>query len=575
MTLVEVGPRDVLVDRFEPTQGAELTPLDVYRARQHALTPVERFSDLHDAGSVPLNERYYIDLIPLTKPGPGQQYGFEVDLDACSGCKACVTACHNLNGLDDGESFRSVGSLIGGAFDDGLLDLSGTAARTQTVTTACHHCVDPACLTGCPVDAYEKDPVTGIVAHLDDQCIGCSYCTLTCPYEVPTFNERLGIVRKCDLCTDRLAAGEAPACVQACPTSAIKVALVDIADVVRDEAQYELVPAAPRSSITTPTTRYVSDRPLDPSMVPADHFALKRSHAHTPLAVMLVLTQLSVGAFLGDLVLRWIGSEALADLVRPYDASIALGVGVIAMAASVLHLGRPRQAWRAVIGLRHSWLSREIVVFSAFALLAALDAVLVWSGAARAIVDRTSLVVTAVGLAGVWCSVMIYVSTRKRWWRLGDTGTKFGLTAVVSGGTTVVVVATIAAAGDNGQGAHLLAGVRPLLMLVWLGSLAKMTGEVALFAHLGDRRYTELRRTAMLLTGDLRRVTHARFGLGVLGGLVVPVPLLVMWSSSTPPRAASVALSVAMLLAVVAGELCERWQFFTAVSSPRMPGESA
>ena len=58
----------------------------------------------------------------------------------------------------------------------------------QTVTTACHHCVEPACAEGCPVLAYDKNPITGIVSHLDDQCIGCSYCILKCPYDVPKFN---------------------------------------------------------------------------------------------------------------------------------------------------------------------------------------------------------------------------------------------------------------------------------------------------------------------------------------------------------------------------------------------------
>ena len=68
---------------------------------------------------------------------------------------------------------------------------------------------------GCPVGAYEKDALTGIVRHLDDQCIGCRYCMLTCPYEVPQYSVRKGIVRKCDMCADRLAESEAPACVQA------------------------------------------------------------------------------------------------------------------------------------------------------------------------------------------------------------------------------------------------------------------------------------------------------------------------------------------------------------------------
>src|SRR6266566_3266557 len=87
-------------------------------------------------------------------------------------------------------------------------------------------CLEPACMHGCPVGAYEKDALTGIVRHLDDQCIGCRYCMLTCPYEVPQYCVRKGIVRKCDMCADRLAESEAPACVQACPNEAIAIRIV-------------------------------------------------------------------------------------------------------------------------------------------------------------------------------------------------------------------------------------------------------------------------------------------------------------------------------------------------------------
>ena len=82
-------------------------------------------------------------------------------------------------------------------------------------------------MNGCPVLAYEKDPETGIVRHLDDQCIGCQYCVLKCPYDVPKYSTELGIVRKCDMCHSRLAEGEAPACVQACPTEAIRITIVN------------------------------------------------------------------------------------------------------------------------------------------------------------------------------------------------------------------------------------------------------------------------------------------------------------------------------------------------------------
>ncbi|HEY6723849.1 MAG TPA: 4Fe-4S dicluster domain-containing protein, partial [Polyangiaceae bacterium] len=190
---------------------------------QQTLTAVERFARQHEADDFPKNKKYYEDLIPLARPKPGEQYAFQVDLDACTGCKACVTACHSLNGLDESELWRTTGLLHGGL---------PTAPAQQTVTTSCHHCLEPACMHGCPTQAYDKDPITGIVKHLDDQCFGCQYCTLMCPYDAPKYNAKLGIVRKCDMCSSRLAQGEAPACVQACPNQAISIQVVDQETVV-------------------------------------------------------------------------------------------------------------------------------------------------------------------------------------------------------------------------------------------------------------------------------------------------------------------------------------------------------
>ena len=84
------------------------TPIDRYLQLQGDLTAVERFSQRHEADVLPVQARYYRDLIPLNRPEPGQQYAFAVDLDSCTGCKACVAACHSLNGLDDGEEWRQV-----------------------------------------------------------------------------------------------------------------------------------------------------------------------------------------------------------------------------------------------------------------------------------------------------------------------------------------------------------------------------------------------------------------------------------------------------------------------------------
>ncbi|MDP9441055.1 MAG: dimethyl sulfoxide reductase anchor subunit, partial [Actinomycetota bacterium] len=497
------------------------TLIDHYLARQGTLTAIEDFVKRHDAGLVPSQARYYADLIPLEKPLPGQQYGFEVDLDACTGCKACVTACHSLNGLDEDESWRSAGLLHGGTPLEPL---------QQTVTTACHHCLDPACLNGCPVDAYEKDPVTGIVSHLDDQCIGCGYCTLTCPYEVPRFNSSRGIVRKCDMCRGRLAVGEAPACVQACPNGAIKINVVDTEAAAAASAGTRLVPGAPLSSITVPTTVYRSTKEHLRQLKAADHFSLRPANAHPPLAIMLVLTQLAVGAFITDLVLRALhpaqgAAGALAGngggSLQPYNAVVAVALGFLALGASVLHLGRPAYAFRAVIGFRHSWLSREIVSFGAFAVLATVYAGVLWvtpGSHTRSTLLLGSLVAVA-GIAGVACSVMVYAVTHRRWWSGPRTAAKFTFTGVVCGLSAVLVTSTVASASRASF-------VTPRLALLLAGASGlKLAWEALFLLHLRDRASTEQKRTALLLTRDLRVSTRFRFGAGLLGGVLIPLVL--------------------------------------------------
>src|SRR5262245_24011278 len=303
-------------------------------AEQQSLTAVDRFSNWHENGEVhkndaPLSPRpdraRYESLLPATPPAAGQQYAFEVDLDRCSGCKACVTACHALNGLDENETWRDVGLLIGG---------SRAAPVMQHVTATCHHCVQPACMIACPVNAYEKDPVTGVVKHLDDQCFGCQYCTMACPYEVPKYHPGKGIVRKCDMCSSRLAVGEPPACVQSGPHQAIAIRVVDHEQVMDDAETSAFLPAAPDPQITLPATTYKSRRPFPRNLLPADYFRVNRQHAHWPLVLMLVLTQLSVGAAFVGLVVEQSFGHSLPGTLRRLHATAALGFGLLAVAGS-------------------------------------------------------------------------------------------------------------------------------------------------------------------------------------------------------------------------------------------------
>jgi formate dehydrogenase iron-sulfur subunit len=348
--------------------GSTFTLVDELIRDQQQLTAVERFSALHERGSV--KERYSA-LLPARSPNPGEQYAFEVNLDACTGCKACVVACHSLNGLDDDESFRDVGLLVAPGYQ-------------QTVTTACHHCEDPACSNGCPVKAYEKDPVTGIVQHLDDQCIGCQYCVLKCPYDVPKYNERLGIVRKCDMCAQRLGVGEAPACVQACPNGAIKITLRPVGAQPED-----MLPSTFDASYTRPTTTYTTTHAMPANARAGDTDVSRVQHAHWPLVIMLLLTQAAVGLL------------AVGEVIAGCAALFA------GLTASVFHLGRPLGAWRFFLGLKTSWMSREILAFSILAGVAP----------AAFLFPRVAPIAAGVGAVAIFTSAMIYIDTRRTWWR--------------------------------------------------------------------------------------------------------------------------------------------------------------
>jgi len=541
----------------EPKRRLPMLPVAAMLRAQQTLTAVERFAQEHDEGQLPAQAKYYRNLIPLERPRSGEQYAFEVDLDACTGCKACVTACHSLNGLDETELWRTVGSLHGG---------TASAPVLQTVTTSCHHCVEPACLLGCPVQAYEKDAVTGIVRHLDDQCFGCQYCMLMCPYDAPKYNARLGIVRKCDMCEGRLLHGEAPACVQACPTQAISIRIASQSAAVERSDARNFVSGAPTPEHTLPTTVYSTTKVQPDNLLPADFYWTSPEHAHPALVVMLTLTQLSAGAFgIALFVERLSGSPAGSPLAQ---AAFAGALAAIALGASVLHLGRPWLAWRAILGFRTSWLSREAIAFALFALLAFLHGVLAsgWlsaylpMGAAHGV----QIGAAVAGTAGVFCSVMVYVATRRAQWSGTPTGLKFFGTALVLGAATVLTVCAFTATRAEPFDRI----CRALFWLISAVTCIKVGFDAGVVRYYRDPRQSILKRIALVMLGELRTATQLRFGLAISGGVLVPLFLAAMEHQG---RTAAPATMV-MLVLLTAGELCERYLFFRAAPASRMPG---
>ncbi|NND99230.1 MAG: dimethyl sulfoxide reductase anchor subunit [Pirellulaceae bacterium] len=554
-----------------PVVQPSLDLVEQLLAEQQSLTAVEQFSALHEAGDgrtfgEPDQARYYQKLLPATAPQPGQQFSFEVDLDQCSGCKACVVACHTLNGLDEDESWRRVGTLT----------IGEQAPRIQHVTTACHHCEDPGCLNGCPVKAYDKDPVTGIVRHLDDQCIGCKYCTMMCPYEVPQYSERLGIVRKCDMCHQRLSAGEAPACVQSCPNEAIAIRIVDVAS-DRFSDTDTLAAGAPPSTITKPTTIYKSNALTGNELaVPQDHQVDSIAESHWPLAVMLVATQISVGILLAErvaaLLAILIGSQ-LPIAATQYATVIALMIAGAGMGIAPLHLGQPLRAWRVFLGLRTSWLSREAVVLGKYMGLLTATVALTWmplfaeylpslvtdlipSWAAKA-----TLVVTLItGVAGLASSAMIYVATKRQLWRTDRTFTRFFGTTIVAGAAWMVPVFLF------------VQGSSPLTLLVTLATVAVVAGKLCWeWTHYlapqstGDEYQM---RSSQLVHGPLAKTTQLRIKTAIAGlGLLL---LATVFGWITPVVGAL--MGGAAAIAISGGEYCERLLYFQSVVYDRMPG---
>jgi formate dehydrogenase iron-sulfur subunit len=532
-----------LVDQLLEEQATAGTAVDHF-ARWHQ----QAVSHPSDARGPSPQDRFR-QLIPLHQPGPGEQFAFEVDLSRCTGCKACVTACHSLNGLDATEAWRDVGEIAAAA------SAVPVSSAIQTVTTACHHCADPACANGCPVLAYEKEESTGIVRHLDDQCIGCSYCILKCPYDVPKYNRRLGIVRKCDMCHQRLSAGEAPACVQACPTEAITIRVVSRGRV--PEIGERLVPGAFASEYTRPTTRYVGGNWLStesaglssPSLAP---MVPRPEPGHPPLTAMLVLTQAAAGGFLA-------AAAAMLFLPRGVPQTPLLSAATVAawagLAASVLHLGQPLKAWRVFLGWRRSWLSREAMVLGAFGAAALTVTVHSWMSEGTGTLTLLAGVATLSGLAGVAASGMVYVDTRRPFWSAPLVAGKFT-------GTTLLLGASLAAAVWSWQGAPgaLAAGAVALgvqwLLLFWEWS--------ALRAVLQSPS-SSWHASALVMSHHHRHSQRFRWAMVFLTGVVVPV-FFFMLPGMGPE------LLTLSLMAMAAGQVAERHQFFTASAAPRMPG---
>jgi len=157
---------------------------------------------------------------------PADAVGLLYDATMCIGCKACTVACRDANGLapdTTGSPSRIYNAPVDLSARAKTVIKLYTEGSTQSYMKAqCMHCVDPACVSACMLGSLKKREF-GIVTYEVDYCIGCRYCEVACPFGVPKFEfaKAAPKIVKCELCKERLAAGQEPACTDVCPRHAV------------------------------------------------------------------------------------------------------------------------------------------------------------------------------------------------------------------------------------------------------------------------------------------------------------------------------------------------------------------
>ncbi len=383
-----------------------------------------------------------------------------------------------------------------------------------------------------------KGPVTGIVRHSADACIGCQYCTWNCSYGVPQYNPERGVVGKCDMCYGRLTQGQQPACAFACPEDAIRIETVRTAEWREEYRSGANSPGMPSADDSLSTTRITLPTRMPRDVRKVDQYRLRPEQPHWPLIVMTVLTQLSAGAFTSIWLL-----EILSARIHRSASLVALFVAVLALCASTLHLGRPVHAMRALKMWRRSWLSREVLMFTLFAGAATAYSLTLWLGLSESVL--LGGVTSLFGLAGVYASARLYLVPGRPAWNSPFTVAEFLLTATLLGSAGATILS------DASSFARLATAVAGVATLLVTGS--KMFWLKQSSGH-------ELRGTFRLLTTVLSGRLSWRI-LALITGLFMLQFAHTRWTA------------IPVAFALIAGEFIDRYLFFVSVVPTNMATE--
>lgn len=284
---------------------------------------------------------------------------FIFDKNKCVACGACKVACINENGFQHLEQWRNIHSSNSNHYPDlAVIHLS----------MACNHCDDSPCLTNCPALAYTRDNQTGAVLHHPEKCIGCKYCTWTCPYDAPKYNPKEGIVSKCTFCVERIKEMEKPACANLCPTGALDFGEEKFS---REESiKSTPVPVDVGSKIKIVEPRNINAPEMDLTLFdnkrkPEEKKSEQKITAikEWPLLCFTYLIALVAG----------IVSSGILSSTDNVTKSLVFSLTVFASVLSTLHLGQKFRSWRSILNLKGSWISREILFLGFYTVVLFFD----------------------------------------------------------------------------------------------------------------------------------------------------------------------------------------------------------
>jgi Fe-S-cluster-containing dehydrogenase component/DMSO reductase anchor subunit len=270
--------------------------------------------------------------------------GFVFCQSRCVDCGACIASCI----LENGWNFqpRSVYRINPEA---------AIFSSILSISMACNHCEKPACMEGCPAAAFSRDQGTSAVIINDEKCLGCNYCKWNCPYDAPKTDPAGGLIGKCNLCLPSMNEGLIPACASACPTGALKYDTIsELTESIWPDLsiQTKLNPALEIKAESGDTGLKIVPAAIFSQEGPVLKNIDKSVSGEWSLIAFSFLATLSVSLLI----------SAFPPGKIP-DFRIILPLILLSGIFSLFHIKKKCRAWRSLLNVTRSPLSREILLY--------------------------------------------------------------------------------------------------------------------------------------------------------------------------------------------------------------------